>query len=143
MKTSVIHVHEMLSVWSVDEIEKRIGEVPGVESVTLNFAAGSATVRYDETRLEVGDIKSAVRQRSYESVEAAPSPVKTGEKKKEQLPIPSAAKPSEAKDNTKSKPTAITDDPNVPPPSSKIEKPVKDKAPTEPASIRREPRPRP
>jgi len=71
MKTSVIDVHDMLSVWDVDETEKRIGEVPGVESVTVNFAAGSATVRYDETRLEVADIKSAVRQRGYES--AAPA----------------------------------------------------------------------
>ena len=71
MKTSVIEVHAMLSVLSVDEVEKRIGEVPGVESVTVNFAAGNATVRYDETRLEVADIKSAVRQRGYES--AAPA----------------------------------------------------------------------
>jgi len=71
MKTSVIEVHDMLSVLSVDEVEKRIGAVPGVESVTVNYAARSATVRYDETRLEVGDIKSAVRQRSYESVAPA------------------------------------------------------------------------
>ena len=70
MKTSVIEVHEMLSVLSVDEVEKRIGEVPGVESVTVNFAAGSATVRYDETRLEPADIKSAVRQRGYEPTAA-------------------------------------------------------------------------
>ena len=67
MKTSVIEVHDMLSVLSVDGVEKRIGEVPGVESVTVNFAAGSATVRYDETRLDVADIKSDVRQRGYES----------------------------------------------------------------------------
>ena len=71
MKTSVIEVRDMLSVLSVDGVEKRIGEVPGVESVTVNFAAKSATVRYDETRLEVGDIKSDVRQRGYES---APEP---------------------------------------------------------------------
>ena len=67
MKTSVIKVHDMLSVWSVDEVEKRIGEVPGVQSVTVNNAASSATVRYDETRLEIADIKSAVRQSGYKS----------------------------------------------------------------------------
>ena len=71
MRTSVLDVHDMLSVLSVDGVEQRIGEVPGVESVTVNYAAGSATVRYDETRLEVADIKSAVRQRRYES--AAPA----------------------------------------------------------------------
>ena len=77
MKTSVIEVHDMLSVLSVDEVEKRIGAVPGVESATVNYAAGSATVRYDETRLEVADIKLAVRQRGYES--ATPAAVAAGE----------------------------------------------------------------
>jgi len=66
MKTSVIQVRDMLSVLSVDGVEKRIGEVPGVESVTVNFAAKTATVRYDETRLEVADIKSDVRQRGHQ-----------------------------------------------------------------------------
>ncbi len=73
MKTSVIEVRDMLSVLSVVGVEKRIGEVPGVESVTVNFAAGSATVRYDETRLEVADIKSDVRQRGYASAQEPPS----------------------------------------------------------------------
>jgi len=69
MKTSVIEVHDMLAVWSVEEVEKRVGDVPGVASATVNFAAGSAAVRYDETRLAVADIKSAVRQRGYEAAE--------------------------------------------------------------------------
>ena len=30
MKTSAIEVHEMLSVLSVDEVEKRTGDVPGL-----------------------------------------------------------------------------------------------------------------
>jgi Cu2+-exporting ATPase len=77
MKTSVIKVHAMLSVLSVDEVEKRIGGVPGVESVTVNYAAGSATVRYDETRLEIADIKSGVRQSGYES--AAPAAASGGD----------------------------------------------------------------
>ena len=77
MKTSVIKVHAMLSVWKIDEVEKRLGEVPGVESVTVNYAAGTATVRFDETRLEVADIKSAVRQRGYES--ATPTAASTGD----------------------------------------------------------------
>ena len=77
MKTSVIEVQDMLSVLSVDEVEKRIGEVPSVDSVTVNYAAGSATVRYDETRLEISDIRSAVRQRGYES--AAPPAASAGD----------------------------------------------------------------
>ena len=62
MKTSVMKVHDMLSVLSVSGVEERIGEVPGVESVTVDFAAGSATVRFDETRLSLADIRSSVRQ---------------------------------------------------------------------------------
>ena len=52
MKTSVIEVHDMLSALSARGVEERIGKVPGVESVTANVTTGSATVRYDETRLE-------------------------------------------------------------------------------------------
>ena len=66
MKTSVIEVRDMLSVLSVDGVEKRIGKVGGVESVTVNYAAGNATVRYDETRLDIADIKSDVRQSGYD-----------------------------------------------------------------------------
>ena len=71
MKTSAIKVHDMLSVLNVDEVEKRIGEVPGVESVTVNFAAGKATVRYDETQIEATDIKLAVRQRGHDTATPA------------------------------------------------------------------------
>jgi len=67
MKTSVIEVHDMLSVLTVDEVEKRISEVPGVASATVNYAARNATVRYDETLLEVADIKILVHQRGQHS----------------------------------------------------------------------------
>ena len=67
MKTSVIEVRDMLSVLSVLGVEERIGKVPGVESVTVNYAAGSATVRFDETRLNLADIKSGVRQSGFEA----------------------------------------------------------------------------
>lgn len=78
MKTSVIEVRDMLSVLSVLGVEKRIGEVPGVESVTVNYAAGSATVRYDETRLNITDIKSDVRQSGYASGAPAVGPAGSG-----------------------------------------------------------------
>jgi len=98
MKTSVIEVHDMLSVWSVVEVEKRIGKVPGVESVTVNYAAGNATVRYDETRLAVADIRSAVRQSGYES--AAPDATSAADRHEDHTapgalpatPAPAAAK---------------------------------------------------
>ena len=49
MKTSIIEVHDMLSILTVDEVEKRISEVPGVASATVNYVVGNAAVRYDET----------------------------------------------------------------------------------------------
>lgn len=67
MKTSVIEMRDMLAVLTVDEVEKRIRKVPGVESATVNFAAGNATVRYDETLLNVADIKVLVHQRGRQS----------------------------------------------------------------------------
>ena len=67
MKTSVMEVRDMLSVLSVSGLEERIGKVAGVESATVNFAAGTATVRYDETRLNIADIRSDVRQSGYET----------------------------------------------------------------------------
>lgn len=70
MKTSVLEVRDMLSVLSVLGLEKRMGEVPGIESVTVNYAGGSGTVRYDETRLNVADIKPDVRQGESDSAAA-------------------------------------------------------------------------
>ncbi len=82
MKTSVIDVHDMFSVLSVTGVEERIGSVPGVESVTVNHAAGSATVRYDETRLDVAGIKSAVRRSGHET--AAPVARSAGDRQEDQ-----------------------------------------------------------
>lgn len=102
MKTSVLEVHDMLSVLSVDGVEQRIGEVAGVESVTVNFAAGSATVRYDETRLEIADIKSAVRQSGHgATTPAAPMSGPAAGK-----PEPDQAAPDKASDDTRPTPEA-------------------------------------
>ena len=117
----------MLSVWSVEEVEKHIGEVPGVESVTVNFAAENATVRYDETRLEVGDIKSAVRQRRYESF------------KSEDQPTQPVVKQQEEKDETVSKLSA-EENPDITPPKTTEVKPVDDKmkTPATPSAVKPE-----
>ena len=117
MKTSVIEVHDMLSVWSVDEVEKRIGEVPGVESVTVNYAAANATVRYDETRLEIADIKSAVRQRGFEPATPAPSEDSQNENK-------ASSKPPETQASTPAPmpmPVAPTPVADTPPDAAKDE----------------------
>ncbi len=117
MKTSVIDVHDMLSVLSVAGLEKRIGAVPGVESVTVNFAAGSATVRFDETRLHVADIKSNVRQNEYEA--STPDGAAPGEGQEDgngsEQPDAGTVAPTEAQDVT---PEAITVPTGPPDPST-------------------------
>ena len=67
MKTSIIEMRDLLAVLTVDEVEKRFGDVPGVASATVNYAAKNVTVRYDETLLEVADIKILVHQRGQQS----------------------------------------------------------------------------
>ena len=73
MKTDVIEVRDMLSVLSVEGVEARIKDVPGVESATVNYDAGTATVRYDETRLKAAEIRPAVHQAGYQP-EEVPKP---------------------------------------------------------------------
>ena len=92
MKTSAIEVKNMLSVFSIEEVEKRIGEVPGVQSVTVNFAVGNATVRYDETQIEATDIKSAVRQRGFDPAAPIAGPAGDGDEDKAASGAPPAAK---------------------------------------------------
>ncbi len=117
MKTSVIDVRDMLSVLSVQGVEERIGEVPGVESVTVNHAAATATVRYDETRLHVGDIKSDVRQRGY-AVANEPTPKPGVESEPAEQAPPQSPVPLPEKDGENAAPT----------------KPEKDAAPATPAA---------
>ncbi|MDP1533675.1 MAG: heavy metal translocating P-type ATPase, partial [Rubrivivax sp.] len=141
MKTSVIDVSDMLSVLSVPGVEERIGEVPGVESVTVNHAAATATVRYDETRLRVGDIKSDVRQRGFAEAAAASAPTSTptptpsvesepgGQAPVQQPPVPSAAKDAE-----NMAPTAPEKDAAPSTPAATAPKDAGSGAPPEPAA---------
>lgn len=80
MKTSVMEVHDLLSVLTVEQVEQRFCEVPGVASATVNYAAGNATVRYDETLLEAADIKVIVHQRGQQSAGESPCKEVSGSK---------------------------------------------------------------
>ena len=125
MKTSIINVHDMLSVLSVDEVEKRIGEVPGVESVTVNFAAENATVRYDEAHLEASDIKSAVRQNSYDSGAPDQTEVKPVKDKAE---VPATVSSGKTPEEPEAKPV---EDKTEAPATAPLVKPSEEKGNTE------------
>ena len=120
MKTSVIEVHDMLSVLTVDEVEKRFGEVPGVASATVNYAGGNATVRYDETLLEVADIKVMVHQRGQQSADEPQTKDVSGNKPEHKHaiePTPEAA-PASATPPEPAVPKAAMHAPVAPPPAA-------------------------
>ena len=114
MRTSVIEVRDMLSVLSTLGLEKRIADVPGVESVTVNYDGGNATVRYDETRLNIADIKSDVRQMGHES--AVPNVASAGNGH-ENRATPSAPPTTPALAASKSPPNAAPVPPTSAPPT--------------------------
>ena len=118
MKTSVIEVQDMLSVLSVDEVEARFGGVPGVDSATVDYAAGNATVRYDETRLEVADIKVMVHQRGPQSAGGSP-PIQASEhepeRKPDAVPTPKVAPAPDSKPEAATPKTSAVAAAAVPP----------------------------
>ncbi len=65
MKTSVIEVSGLVSALSARGVEKQVGRLPGVEHIEVNYAAGSATVAYDETRLDLQTLKARLRDCGY------------------------------------------------------------------------------
>ena len=118
MKTSIIEVPDMLSVLTVDEVEARFEEVPGVESATVNFAAGKVTVRFDETLLKVADIHVFVHQRGQKATGGTEPAHESGIKAEQ---VPAAAPPPGAPPTPASPPPAA---PNAEPASAAMRAPT-------------------
>lgn len=51
----------------VRSVETRLSKVAGVESAHVDLAAGSATVEYDDSRVDVGKLIAAVQQIGFEA----------------------------------------------------------------------------
>ena len=115
MITSVIGVQAMLSALTVNEVERRFNEVPGVESATVNFAAGYAMLRYDENRLDVTDVMELIHQRGQQApCEPPRGPVNETQPASRNGPAPESAparRPSPAIAETK----AVSSIPDAPP----------------------------
>ena len=62
MKTAVIELGGMLSTLSSHGVEKQLGKLSGVFSAAVNYTAANATVRYDDARITIAEIKAAVHQ---------------------------------------------------------------------------------
>jgi len=65
MKTAIIEVAGLVSVLSARGIEKQLARLPGVRKAEVNYVAGSATVVFDETLIDLTEIKAKVRECGY------------------------------------------------------------------------------
>jgi Cu2+-exporting ATPase len=65
VKTTVIEIGGLLSVLSARGVEKQLLKLPGVTKAEVNYVAGSATVAYDETVVDLKAIKTRVHECGY------------------------------------------------------------------------------
>ncbi len=65
MEKTTIEVAGLLSVLSAAGVEKQLGRLPGVRQAEVNYVAGSATVTYDETLIDLKAIKAKVAECGY------------------------------------------------------------------------------
>ncbi|MEZ5444649.1 MAG: heavy metal translocating P-type ATPase [Gammaproteobacteria bacterium] len=65
MKTSNIEVAGLLSALSARGVEKQLMKLRGVERADVNYVAGSATVVYDESVVDLKTIKARVHECGY------------------------------------------------------------------------------
>ena len=65
MKTRVFRIGGMTCAACSSRIEKAIGSIDGVSSVTANFGNNTATVTYDESKVTESEVKRAVDAAGY------------------------------------------------------------------------------
>ena len=65
MKTVVVNIDGMMSVCDGLGVEKRLLAHAGIENVEANFLSGTATVKYDESKVTLVDIKNMISECSY------------------------------------------------------------------------------
>ncbi len=65
MKTATIEISGLLSALSSLGVEKQLAKLPGIHKAEVNYVAGSATVAYDETIIDLKTIKHKVHECGY------------------------------------------------------------------------------
>ena len=65
MRTIVVVIGGLLSALSARGVEKQLLKLPGVKKAAVNYAAGSASVTYDETVVDLKAIKTRVHECGY------------------------------------------------------------------------------
>lgn len=65
MKTVTIEVSGLLSAMSASGVEKQLAKLTGVLKAEVNYVAGSATVEYNETLVDLKTLKARVHECGY------------------------------------------------------------------------------
>ena len=65
MQTRTIEVGELVSTLSAAGVGRQLSTLPGVLHADVNYVAGSATVRYDESRITLEAIQQRVVECGY------------------------------------------------------------------------------
>jgi copper chaperone len=69
MKNVVLNVHGMSSSHCENAVKKAVGSLDGVSSVTVDLAGKTVTVAYDEAKVALDSIKSAIDDQGYDVVD--------------------------------------------------------------------------
>jgi Cu2+-exporting ATPase len=65
MKTVVLSIEGMMSICDGLGVEKRLLNYPGIHDIEANFLTGTATVKYDESKVTLEEIKKLISECSY------------------------------------------------------------------------------
>ena len=65
MNKATIEIGGLLSALSARGVEKRLAKLPGVHKAEVNYVAGSATVAYDESLVDIKTLKGTVHECGY------------------------------------------------------------------------------
>jgi Cu2+-exporting ATPase len=65
MKTIVLSIDGMMSICDGLGVEKRLLKYPGIQGIEANFLTGTATVKYDESKVTLEEIKKLISECSY------------------------------------------------------------------------------
>src|SRR5918912_883596 len=65
MNTVVVSIEGMMSICDGLGVEKRLLNHAGIQGVEANFLTGTATVKYDESKVTLEEIKKLISECSY------------------------------------------------------------------------------
>lgn len=69
-KTAYVTIRGMTCTGCEQHVKQEISKVKGISEVTVSYEKGNATVKYDEKKTSLAEIKKAVNSTGYKAVDA-------------------------------------------------------------------------